>query len=154
MIFVTLGTQDKEFPRLLEAVEKLNVQDEIIIQKGSTKFDSQKDNIKTYKFMSKTKMDQYMREADVIITHAGVGTIIAGLKLHKKMIVAARLKQYKEHVNDHQLQILDTFSKAGYIIPLEDFDKLEELIKMDFEPKEFKSNNEIFNEKLYEIINK
>lgn len=42
MIFVTLGTQDKEFPRLLEAVEKLNVQDEIIIQKGSTKFDSQK----------------------------------------------------------------------------------------------------------------
>lgn len=104
--------------------------------------------------MSKTKMDQYMKEADVIITHAGVGTIIAGLKLHKKMIVAARLKQYKEHVNDHQLQILDTFSKAGYIIPLEDFDKLEELIKMDFEPKEFKSNNEIFNEKLYEIINK
>ena len=42
MIFVTLGTQDKHFPRLLEAVEKLNINEKIIAQTGSTDYKSDK----------------------------------------------------------------------------------------------------------------
>ena len=90
---------------------------------------------------------------EVIITHAGVGTIIKGLKLGKKMIVAARLKKYKEHVNDHQLQILDTFAKEEYIIPLKNFNDLPKIINIDFTAKKFKSNNEEFNRQLENIIN-
>lgn len=153
MIFVTVGTQDKQFQRLLNAVEKLDIQEEIIIQRGSTKFQTKKKNIKVYKYLSNSKYEKIMKDASVIITHAGVGTIIDGLKLHKKMIVAARLQKYKEHVNDHQLQLLETFSEAGYIIPLYDFDKLQTLIEKEFKPKEFISNNEIFNNKLFEEIN-
>lgn len=154
MIFVTVGTQDKQFQRLLNAVERLDIEEEIIIQKGSTKFQSKKKNIKVYKYLSNSRYEKIMSEARIIITHAGVGTIIDGLKLHKKMIVAARLQKYKEHVNDHQLQLLETFSEAGYIIPLNDFNNLQKLIEKDFKPKEFVSNNEEFNNKLYEEINK
>ena len=154
MIFVTLGTQDKQFVRLIEAVNKVNTDELIIAQVGSTNCSKLKlrNNIKIYDYLSDEEFDKYMKEARIVITHAGVGTIINGLKNNKKMIVAARLRKYKERVNDHQLQILDNFSKEGYIIPLRNFDDLPKLIDEDFTPKKFVSNNKFFNDKLEEII--
>lgn len=144
MIFVTLGTQDKKFKRLLEAVEKLEIDEKIIVQAGSTDFESEKMEI--HKFLNSKKFEQYMKEARIVITHAGVGTIISGLSMNKKMIVAPRKQEYKEHVNNHQEQILETFSKEGYIIPLSDFTKLKETIieANNFIPKKFISNNKNF----------
>ena len=81
-----------------------------------------------------------------------VGKELARVLKDKKMIVAARLKKYGEHVNDHQLQILQTFASEGYIIPLENFDDLPKLLEMEFTPKEWKSNNNTFNRKLFEEI--
>lgn len=124
------------------------------MQIGSTTFETNKENIEIYDYISLEEFNTYMKEARIIITHAGVGTIIAGLKMNKKMIVAPRLKQYNEHVNDHQLQILKTFAKDKYIMALEDFSKLEELINTDFKPKEFKSNNENFINQLDDEINR
>ena len=144
MIFVTVGTQDKPFNRLLEAVDKLNINEKIVIQKGISTCQIDKKNIEIYDYISSDKFINFMKEARVVITHAGVASIITGLKLHKKMIVAARLEKYKEHVNDHQLQILDTFSKEGYILRLDNFEELDKLIEKDFEPKEFISNRDNF----------
>lgn len=154
MIFVTLGTQDKHFDRLLKAVYKLETNEKIVAQIGSTEFKSSKpeEKFEIHKFLSNEEFEKYMDEARVVITHAGVGTIVYGLKKHKKMIVAARLKKYGEHVNDHQLQILQTFASEGYIIPLENFDDLPKLLEMEFTPKEWKSNNNTFNRKLFEEI--
>ncbi len=156
MIFVTLGTQDKTFPRLLEAVDKLNTKEQIIIQAGSTKyeFDPAKKNIQFHDYLNDSEFDDYMKQSDIIICHAGVGTIIKGLKLHKKLIVAARLKKYKEHVNDHQLQILEAFSQDGYIIPLHDFDNLQKLLTIDFTPRGFVPHKREFNALLDSEINK
>lgn len=144
LIFVTLGTQDKKFKRLLDAIEKIEINEKIIAQTGSTDFKSSKMEI--HKFLSSDKFEEYMKDARIIISHAGVGTIIKGLELGKTMIVAPRLKEYKEHVNNHQLQILQSFSEEGYIIPLEDFNKLEETINeaSNFIPKKFNSNNKNF----------
>jgi len=156
MILVTLGTQDKKFKRLLQAVEraitKLNITDDVIVQAGSTKYKSNK--MKIYDYLSMDEMDNHIKSADLIITHAGVGTILKGLEYGKTMIVAPRLHQYKEHVNDHQVQILDTFEKEGYIIALRDFEKLPEIIKEaeDFKPKKVKSNNENFIKRFDEEI--
>lgn len=156
MILVTLGTQDKKFPRLIKAVEKQielgNIKDEVIVQAGSTKYKS--DKMKILDYVSTRKFHQLINEADLVITHAGVGNILMGLEKHKKMIVAARLKQYEEHVNDHQTQILGSFDEKGYIIPLYDFDKLDEAIKKakNFEPNEFESNNKNFVKSLKEEI--
>lgn len=142
MIFVTLGTQDKQFKRLLEAVDKLDTDEKIIAQIGSTDFSSAKMEI--YKYMTLDEFTKYMNEARVVITHAGVGTIIMGLKLHKKMIVAARKREFKEHVNDHQMQILENFADEGYILPLKEFDDLANLIDTDFTPEEYTSNRDAF----------
>jgi UDP-N-acetylglucosamine transferase subunit ALG13 len=82
------------------------------------------------------------------------GTIINGLKNNKKVIAVARLKKYGEHVNDHQLQILERFSEKGYLIPLYDFEKLDEVLTSihDFVPNKFESNKEVFLEQLLKKI--
>ena len=77
MILILLGTQDAPFTRILNEVEKniLNgkIKDEVIAQKGSTKFSS--DLIKTFDFIPKEEMQKLIKRADLIITHGGVGTI-------------------------------------------------------------------------------
>lgn len=154
LIFVTLGTQDKKFKRLLEAVEELEINEEIIVQAGSTDFKS--DKMEIHKFLTSKEFERYMKKARIVITHAGVGTIISGLSMNKKMIVAPRKQEYKEHVNNHQEQILETFSREGYIIPLNDFSKLKEaIIESDnFMPKKFISNNKNFVKLLDKEITK
>ena len=148
MIFVILGTQDKTFPRLLEAVEKQivkgNIKDKVIAQVGSTKFKS--NNMEIVEFMSVEDFNKNIDKADLIITHAGVGTILTALNKNKKIIAAARLKEYGEHVNDHQIQIVEKFSEEGYVLPLTDFEKLDEVVKKakDFTPNKFVSNKENF----------
>lgn len=144
MILVTLGTQDKSFHRLLEAIEKQiklgNIQEEVIVQAGNTEFHSQK--MKILDFIPYEEFDDLIEKCDLLITHGGVGSIITGLKHQKKVIAAPRLKKYKEHGNDHQLQIINSFDKKGYILPLTDFDFLDKVLEKakQFKPKKYKSN--------------
>lgn len=156
MIFVTLGTQDKPFLRLMQAVEKQiqegNIQEEVIAQTGSTKYESKIMQIIPY--MEQSVFDQYMKEANIVITHGGVGTIIQGLQMKKKMIVAPRLAKYGEHVNDHQLQIATNFAKENYILLLSNFEELNLVLAKakNFIPKAYKENNQNFISQLEEEI--
>jgi UDP-N-acetylglucosamine transferase subunit ALG13 len=95
-----------------------------------------------FDLIPREKLNKLIKECDLLITHGGVGSILNGLKNNKKVIAAARLKEYKEHTNNHQLQILDNLKKEGYILVLDDFDKLNELLLEvnNFKPKKFKSN--------------
>ena len=144
MILVTLGTQDKPFKRLLEEVErqieKGNIKDKVIVQAGCTKFKSK--NMEIFDLLPTTKFNKLLKECNLLITHAGVGTIIEGLKQNKKIIAVARLKKYKEHTNDHQLQLINNFTEEGYIIGLTEFDSLDDAIEKakTFKPKKIKSN--------------
>lgn len=146
MILVTLGTQDKNFHRLLDAVQKQidngNIKEEVIVQAGCTKYDSK--NMKIFDLLDQEEFKKLISECDLLITHGGVGSILTGLKNNKKVIAAARLSKYKEHMNDHQLQIIEKFTKSGYILELKDFDKLDEVIEKSkkFKPKKYQSNTE------------
>jgi len=148
MILVTLGTQDKSFKRLLEAIQKQidkgNIKDEVIVQAGCTKFDSK--DMQIFDLIPFDKFDELIKKCDILITHGGVGSIISGLKNGKKVIAAARLKEYREHTNDHQLQIINNFSSNGYILKLDDFDKLDLVLEncKNFKPKKYKSNTNNF----------
>lgn len=156
MILVALGTQDKTFPRLIKAVEKQielgNIKEEVIVQAGSTKYITNK--MKIIDYLPEDEFIKLVKDANFVITHAGESNIRMGLKYNKKMIVAARLKKYKEHINDHQLQLLDFFAENGYIIPLKDFNKLDEaIVKLQtFKPKEFISNTKNFTNLLEKEI--
>ncbi len=144
MILVTLGTQDKSFARLLEAIQKQidmgNIKEKVIVQAGFTKYDSK--DMEILDLIPYDDFDKYIKECDLLITHGGVGSIITGLKYKKKVIAGARLAKYKEHTNDHQLQIIENLSRDGYILALDDFSKLDEVLikSKKFKPKEYKSN--------------
>lgn len=154
MIFVTLGTQDKPFKRLIRAVEKQielgNITEKVIVQSGCTKYTSKQENMKIIDYMPIEDFNKYLEDARILITHAGVGTILQALDKNKIIIAAARKRVYGEHVNNHQEQILDNFSNEGYILPLKSFRKLNEVIDKakDFKPKKFEKNNEKFIENL------
>ncbi len=144
MILVTLGTQDKSFKRLLDAIQKQidlgNIKDKVIVQAGCTKYQSK--NMKIFSLIDRDEFSKLIKECDLLITHGGVGSILTGLKNNKKVIAAARLEEYKEHTNNHQLEIIEKFVNSGYILELKDFDKLDEVLKKvkDFKPKKYKSN--------------
>lgn len=148
MILVTLGTQDKSFERLLKAIEKQvkkgTIQEEVIVQAGYTKYSS--DSMKIFDLVDPKKLDRLMKEARIIITHGGVGSILGALKYGKPVIAAARLSKYGEHTNDHQKQIVEEFEKEGYLLALRDFQKLDQfLLKCNtFKPKRYRSNNKNF----------
>lgn len=152
MIFVTIGTQDKAFTRLLNYVEEADIKDEVIIQSGFTEFKSNK--YKVFKYLNKDEFNKYLKEADVIICHGGVGSIMHSLSMHKKVIACARLEKYKEHQNNHQKQIIESFKEKGYLLELSEDNKLEDLLEeiKTFTPKEYEYNHENFMNKLIDYI--
>ena len=155
MIFVTVGTQDKEFKRLFCEIDRLIeskiITDEVIAQIGHTKFVSDKMKIK--KFFTQTELKEIIKNANFVITHGGVGTILECVKENKKVIAVPRLKKYKEHVNDHQIQMVNTLAKNGYILTgrVSELGKLLKSVQ-DFKPKKYKSNNEKFNDLIIDYI--
>ena len=146
MILVMLGTQNNSFHRLLEEIDKLInngvIQEKVIVQAGYTKYKSK--NMEIFSLISQDELEKYQIQANLIITHGGVGSIIGSLKLGKKVIAVPRLHKYGEHVNDHQKQIIENFSENGYIIGIEDVSELEKAIEKvkTFEPKKYRANNE------------
>ena len=144
MILVTLGTQDKDFSRLLKVldkeIEKGNIKDKVVVQSGTTKYES--DNMEIFDLVSNRKLEELIKESRLVITHGGVGSILTALKHGKKVIAAPRLSKYREHHNDHQKQIVKEFSKRGYILELKDFNKMDKVLEKSkkFKPKKYTSN--------------
>lgn len=144
MILVLLGTQNNSFHRLLEEVQKNidngNIKEEVVVQRGYTKFESK--NMTMYTQLPADELKKLVDKADLVITHGGVGSIITAIEENKKVIAVPRLKKYKEHVNDHQLDIIKSFNDAGYIIGLESVEKLGDALKkvQAFEPKQYVKN--------------
>mgnify|MGYP004510948809 CR=1 FL=1 len=146
MILVMLGTQDNSFERLLKEIEHLIetgiIQEEVIVQAGNTKFESKK--MKIIDFVSQKELEEYINKSSYVITHGGVGSITEALKQNKRIIAVPRKEEYKEHVNNHQIQIVENFNEQGFIIGIQDVKELENAIKMipNFKPNKYKSNTQ------------
>ena len=144
MILVLLGTQNNSFKRLLEEVQKNidngNIKEKVIVQKGFTKFESK--DMEMYKELPSEKINKLIEQANIVITHGGVGSIISSITRGKKVIAVPRLKKYKEHVNDHQLDIINSFNDNGYRIGIHCVEELgEALTKIkSFVPKKYIQN--------------
>ena len=162
MIFVTVGTHEQPFNRLVEYIDSLKkdgtITDEVIIQTGYSTYEPK--YCKWQKLFPYQEMIKFVGEARIVITHGGPSSFIMPLQIGKTPIVVPRRHEFNEHVNDHQV----SFSKAvaermGTIIVAEDMDKLGETITNYDEiiggmESGLKSNNELFNEELEKIVNK
>lgn len=148
MILVTLGTQDKGFDRLLKAIDreikKGTITDRVVVQAGYTEYQS--DKMEIFDMIDKEALEKLTQEADLIITHGGVGSILTALSYGKTIIAVPRLKKYKEHTNDHQKQIVNRFAKEGYILAAKDLSQLDKMIEKakTFHPKKYRSNRDQF----------
>jgi len=147
MIFITVGTQPQQFNRLFNEVKNLVdqglINEEVVAQVGSSDLDSQK--IKIFKYLSLNETIDNINRARIIISHGGTGSIITSLKMGKKVIGVPRLSKFGEHVNDHQIDLIDELSKQELILPVYDIHDLYKTIQEcdNFIPKKFVSGQEI-----------
>lgn len=118
MIFVTLGTQQIPFTRIMQMLDKLivqeNVKDEVVVQAGYTDYETK--NFKCVKFLKEEEFQQYIAKATIIITHAGSGALFSSIKSGKKVIAVARLCKYGEMIDDHQTELTRKLAEEGYIL--------------------------------------
>lgn len=127
MIFVTVGTHEQPFNRLIEEVDRLKgegaFEDDVIIQRGYSTYDPK--YCTCYDLIPYEDMQKYNREARIVITHGGPASFIDVLALGKVPIVVPRQAKFNEHINDHQLEFCREVSKRlNNIIIVEDISEL------------------------------
>lgn len=159
MIFVTVGTHEQPFNRLIEYVDKMvgagKINDKVIIQTGYSTYKVK--YCECYDLIAWEEMQKLYKDADVIITHGGPASFIDALVLGKTPIVVPRQFKYNEHVNDHQLEFSKKMKAKGLnIIVVDDINDLLSAINSvkDNESENFKSNNDKFNSDLIQNIKK
>ncbi len=135
MIYVTVGTQ-LPFARLIKAVNDVAAEKglDVFAQIGPDK--SHYNAIKTADFVDPEEANRFIREADLIIAHAGMGTIISASQLGKPLIIMPRQFHYGEHRNDHQLATANRFRDFPNITVVEDKRGLSEAIESCLECSE------------------
>lgn len=127
MIFVTVGTDNHDFSRLVEKMDYIASRERVIMQIGHSSFIPR--NSKWFRFERNSVIEGLYKKADVIVSHAGAGSIINSLKNGKIPIVVPRLKRLGEHVDDHQLDLGRGLAKKGKVVLVEDVDYLGQAIK-------------------------
>lgn len=103
MIFVTVGTQ-LPFDRMVDAVDAwaaAHPEVEMFAQVGPTKHPPRHQPHAA--FLSPTQADEHMRNAELIVAHAGMGSVLTALALRKPILIVPRRAALGEHRNDHQL---------------------------------------------------
>ena len=132
MIFVTVGTHEQPFNRLIQEVDHLVetgvIKEEVFIQTGYSIYEPK--FCQWSRLISFDQMSKFMQKADIIITHGGPATFMSSITNGKKPIVVPRQEKFGEHVNDHQVDFARNVAKRmGTIILVEDVDKLGETIE-------------------------
>ena len=155
-IFVTVGSQKFQFNRLLKAlddlVEQNRITDLLFAQTGYSTY--QIKNFPYREFLDRDQFNLQLDQADIVITHGGTGVIINAVKKHKKVIAIPRLARYNEHVDDHQLQLLNQFSESGLICEWQDCDTLDKAIKVvkSTEYHDYHSNTDVLISSIDDFI--
>ncbi|WP_186316971.1 PssE/Cps14G family polysaccharide biosynthesis glycosyltransferase [Priestia megaterium] len=159
-VLVTIGSMvEKKFTRLFNIIDELCEQgvldgNKVTAQVGFDNYQTK--NFNTFDMMADEDFKKLINESDLIITHAGTGTVMSCLKQKKKVIIFPRMAEFDEHYDDHQLELCDLFKKDEYVLCATN---KEELIKCivhseHFRPNVFKSNNSSMNNLIIDFIEK
>ena len=150
MIFVSVGTHEQPFDRLVRHMdllsEKGTIQEEIYILTGYSTYSPR--HCSHTKFLKFDSMMEKMEKARIIITHGGASSIILAFHTGKIPIVVPRQKKHQEHVDNHQVYLCRKLEQKGEIIAIYDIEKLEnKLLHYDEEVRklgEINPRNQIF----------
>ena len=126
-LFVALGTQKFPFDRLVNRLnqlvsEGLYNKEDIVIQ--SMKFGKVLPVFTHYETIPVEQFNEFMDEAEVIITHSGVNSILTGMARKKPLVIVPRMCKYGEHVDDHQLEIAKVMEEKYHVLVARDLTDL------------------------------
>lgn len=160
MIFVTVGTHEQQFNRLIKTIDELKgsgkIIEDVIIQTGYCTYEPQ--YCQWSKLIPYNEMVRNVENARIVITHGGPSSFIMSLQIGKIPVVVPRQKQFDEHVNDHQVEFIKYVEKIqGNIIPIYNIEELQKVIEnydkiVDSITKSMLSNNDKFNKELEKIV--
>ena len=157
MIIVLLGTFPTAFVRPLVELDRLCkkgiIKEKVIVQSGHTEFESE--FLEMRPFIPPDELTELYKEARVVISQAGTGSLIKGLKLNKKIISIPRLAKYGEVVDDHQEEILHEFTKLNYVLAWTEEIALDIVLNRieSFKPSPYVSTKQKIIAHLEEYIN-
>lgn len=147
MIFVTVGTHEQPFDRLLAEVDKLRgegvIDEPVVMQTGFSVYNPR--YCEKHKLLSYPEMAEYVAKARIVITHGGPASFIMPLQIGKIPIVVPRQSKFNEHVNNHQVDFTRAVAaRMGNIIPVYDISELEKVI-VNYDAIALNANNIICN---------
>lgn len=161
MIFVTVGTHEQEFQRLIKKVDNLVgnkiINEDVFIQKGYTKYTPQYCKYKD--MIGYDEMEQMVKSSRIIITHGGPGSIIIPWRYNKVPIVVPRNPQYNEHVDEHQILFTKRLEMTKKVIAVYDINDIDNAI-MNYNKlssnceADFKANTDKFVNSINDISHK
>ena len=132
-VFVTLGTHAMGFGRLVNELDRLagegKVKAKILAQIGSTAKTCQPKNFEFKELFTPKELESQIKRADLVVSHGGAGSIITALSLGKKLIVVPRREKYREHTDDHQIELCQALAREKKVICVTEIGRLEEAIK-------------------------
>ena len=158
MIFVTVGTHEQPFRRLVEYMDNWASEhdEEVLIQAGYTDYRAKYAKIKN--FLPREEMAKCISQARIVITHGGPACYSEVLRAGKVPVVVPRSKKFGEQYDNHQIEIGREFKKRNNILLVEDIDTLSETIEhydelsKNLDPSACHSNNDEFCAHLNKIV--
>lgn len=125
MIFVTVGTHDQSFDRLLSGMDDLEptFDQEVVAQVGHSEYRPQ--NMEWFEFVSEAEINEFYRRASVVVGHAGAGTILTALSYENSLVLMPRRTEHGEHLDDHQLELTAALKERDGVFIAEDTESLE-----------------------------
>ena len=118
MILVTTGTNEQPFDRLVRAAAALRVGEPLVVQHGSSRVAPGPGTWVEY--LPFNELAELARAARVVVSHAGVGSIMLARRAGKRAIVLPRRLHLGEAVDDHQLTLARRFHASGAVTLIED----------------------------------
>ncbi|OUN32330.1 hypothetical protein B5E87_02600 [Massilimicrobiota sp. An142] len=162
MIFVTVGTHEQQFNRLIQKMDELKgnkiINDCVFIQTGFSTYEPK--NCEWKKLLTYDEMNEKYKQADIIITHGGPASFMKALEIGKVPIVVPRQVQFDEHVNNHQVDFVklveERFDSIIGVYNIEDLKNMILNYQLIISTKKSgkKSNNKEFNDKMNNLLNK
>jgi len=137
MIFVSVGTHETPFDRLLRAVAELDGGEDVVVQHGLSAIRC--NSATEFDYLPFDRVLEYVRSARAIVTHAGVGSVMLALANDKRPIVMARRHAFGEAVDDHQVELAARLERAGLVEVVEDSRHLSEYLTRSARPPAFDS---------------
>jgi UDP-N-acetylglucosamine transferase subunit ALG13 len=158
MIFVTVGTHEQQFNRLVKSVDDLvadgTIKEPVFQQTGYSTYEPT--HCEYSQFVPAQRVQGLMSQASVVITHGGPSSFVEAMAAGKAPVVVPRRSEYGEHVNDHQADFVRIVAeRIGGIVPVYDVSELPQAIARAREMSQgeaFKSHNAEFCEGLAKLI--